>query len=1023
MNKVQKRKSSTSVALRVIPVLIAVFTVSILFFARDYLAMRYHYDFSSVAQVASGTDGSVILVDQGKSVIEILDERNRLQKRLKGEDEDRFYYAELVLKDGENLYIADTEYDEEDQSKVKKRLLSLKGSEQKILFEQEYDLSKGAAGSENEILEFQVWEGGIYFLLKVDYGLELYRIEEGDSEPALLERYYCGDELNDASIDLGSGEVAIAVKRGYIRIFDPMKNTWVTMPTEREHLMPNRVVIRDHRVYFADLYENQVCVYDRVAQVQAPGEKAQEAEDLSGGVISELLQVEGKPVSLEVSSDGKAVLVGSSNGFYTVTEQGIRHIEGANYRYFYVTVILWVVFGLAVFGLLWTAARIFVLLKSVWQNENAIRVSIVVLAVAVVSCFVAYSLMDELFGKEEDTLIDNMKLFADLMAQQTDAEAILRMEGETFYGTSAYKTLRQPLDGMIESAAVEGKYYRYTIYTMVDNEIRYCLNYNDDVMCWERFDLAGDSYYRQVFETGNSYALSTRDAEGTWISLLTPIETKEGEVAALLEVRMDMGLRNRDKNTAIRNTIFNVFCTTAVVLMLILEGVLLLSFLEKKRKLTTDEQLDLTNLIPLRGLIFFTNAADSIQDAFVAILCAELYRGQLPIPDSVAIALPLSAQLLMLALFSSFMGSAGEKHGPAKVMGYGFLVQGAGCLCCVLTGSYFGVLAGKMMIGAGMGTVYVNCYAVAAKGKTEDSSAKAFTAISAGSLSGVTIGAGLSSVFLTIGGWRLVYLVGAILLAAAFLVTLSAKKAEARVKALEDSEKRAKAAVLQSKDMAGGGEGSPVVSKEKGKRGKAESGIGAFLWNAPIMGYFLLILLPFMMSLAYREYFLPLAAGENNVSEVSISRFYLLCGLVFLYVGPVVTNFLMKRLGTLRSVYLASSLMAAAMLLYVIRPDIGTVFFGMVVLSFVTSFSYGCMYTFFGSLPQVVKYGEAKSMEVYTVFESIGSTAGPLAYGVLLSFGDRLGLTIFGGIMLGFTAVYAMIMKGNGKKSLQEQQA
>ena len=81
------------------------------------------------------------------------------------------------------------------------------------------------------------------------------------------------------------------------------------------------------------------------------------------------------------------------------------------------------------------------------------------------------------------------------------------------------------------------------------------------------------------------------------------------------------------------------------------------------------------------------------------------------------------------------------------------------------------------------------------------------------------------------------------------------------------------------------------------------------------------------------------------------------------------------------------------------------------------------MYTFFGSLPQVVKYGEAKSMEIYTVFESIGSTAGPLAYGVLLSFGDRLGLTIFGGIMLGFTAVYAIIMKGNGKKSLQEQQA
>ncbi len=986
------------IIIRAVPVAFMLAAVMILVFGMDLVRMKPHYAFSTVAQAAFGTDGGVVVVDQGKTAIEFLDANHRLVKRLKGERDDSFYYAEQVLADGNTLYIADTVYDRLDQTRVKKRLVALAGREQRILFEQEYDLTAGT-DSGNEILEFQVYEGKVYFILSVDYGLELYRIEEDSDAPVLVERYYCGDKLNDASIDLESGEVAIAVKRGFVRIFDPAGQKWVTLTTDSEHLMPNCIAIRNRQVFFSDLYENKVYRYD--------------VERQDG--IDTLLQMDGKPVSLEVSADG-SVLVGNATGFYLATDTGIDHIGGGNYRDYAVTVLLRVVLVIAGLCVLWTLFLLSKKLGRFLKNENSIRVVIVVLAVAVVSCFVAYSLMDELFGKEEENLIDNMKLFAELMAEQTDTQAISRMEGETFYGTSAYKALRQPLDVMTAQAFLEGKYYRYTIYTVDENGVYFVCDYDDDVMCGEPYDIGDATYYRKAVETGNSYALSTRDVEGTWISLITPLKDAGGEIVALLEVRMDMSLRNREKNTAIWNTVFNVFCTTAVVMMLILEGVLLLSFVEKKQKLTIVERLDPTCVIPLRTLIFFTNAADAMQDAFVAILCAELYKGQLPLPDSVAVALPLSAQLLMLALCSSFMGSVGEKHGAARVMGGGLLVQCMGCLCCMLTGSYFGVLIGKMLIGAGMGTVYVNCYAIAAKGKTEESSARAFTEISAGSLSGVTIGAGLSSVFLTIGGWKLVYAVGAVLLFASFLVAVSSKESKLQSNVAKNGKTPAEGALAQNGEkLPEGVLAAEDIGKEEDTAQK-RSGIKEFMFNAPVLGYFLLILLPFMMSLAYREYFLPLVAGENNVSEVNISRFYLICGLAFLYLGPVITRFLMKHLGMLGGIFLASSLMAAAMLLYVVRPSMGMVFFGMVMLSFVTSFSYGCMYTFFGELPQSVRYGEAKSMEVYTVFESIGSTAGPIAYGVLLSFGNRLGLTIFGAGMLVFAGIYALIMRRYKKR-------
>ncbi|MBO4514437.1 MAG: MFS transporter, partial [Lachnospiraceae bacterium] len=936
MGKLNRKASFGKYGRWIVVALLLVLAASVLFGGRDYLARRYRYEFSSIGLASFGPDGKVILVDDGKRTIDVLDADGRMQKRIKGESEESFYYAEQVLAEGDVIYVADTVYDEVDQAKVKKRLLALTDKTQTILFEQDYDQSVTLETEMEDIMEFQVWKGEVYFLLRVDYGLELYRINRDRPEPSLVERYYCGDVLNDASIDLESGEVAIAVKRGFVRVFDPERSAWVTLPFDREHLMPNLVQIRCGRVYFSDLYENQVWTYDQEG-------------------FQELLKVSGKPVSLEVSQDGTRVMVSNSTGYYVVTEQGTTYVSGANDKYFAVTVVLWVILGGVALLLLWLLRWVLSKLRRYLRGENSIRVLLVVMATVVVSGFVAYSLMSELYQKEEDTMIGNIKLFAELMREQTNAEAILQMKDEGFYGTSSFKKLREPLDEMIWKSYEEQKYYYYDIFTVSEKGVLHVANYDDRVMCCEPYAGQDCSYYEKVIETGNSYALSITDEEGNWLYVLIPVTDKEGVPVAVLEVGTDLSLRNRERTVAIRETALNVVCSTAVVLMLVLEGVLFLGFLENRRRVAGSKDADLPGVVPIRMLIFFTNAADSLQDAFITILCIQLYKGQLPIPDSVAVALPLSAQLLALALFSSFMGTMGEKKGASRVMGYGLLVQCAGCLVCVLTGSYFGVLIGKVLIGAGMGTVYVNCYAVAAKGRTQESSAKAFSMITAGCLSGVTIGAGIASVLLTIGGWKVVYVAGALLLMLSVYVAFSAARSEKRLLQREEYVREA----LEEGDM------TPEEGARELQVGGDESIIEqpqtalGFLFQRRIIWYFILILLPFMMSLAYREYFLPLIAEENGVSEVTIGRFYLFCGLAFLYVGPWITDQLMKRLGALRSSLFAYALMGVVLLMYVLIPTVTVVFIGALILSFVTAFAYGCMYTFFGMLPESQRYGEA----------------------------------------------------------------
>ena len=540
------------------------------------------------------------------------------------------------------------------------------------------------------------------------------------------------------------------------------------------------------------------------------------------------------------AEDGTRVMVSNSTGYYVVTEQGTTYVSGANDKYFAVTVVLWVILGGVALLLLWLLRWVLSKLRRYLRGENSIRVLLVVMATVVVSGFVAYSLMSELYQKEEDTMIGNIKLFAELMHEQTNAEAILQMKDEGFYGTSSFKKLREPLDEMIWKSYEEQKYYYYDIFTVSEKGVLHVANYDDRVMCCEPYAGQDCSYYEKVIETGNSYALSITDEEGNWLYVLIPVTDKEGVPVAVLEVGTDLSLRNRERTVAIRETALNVVCSTAVVLMLVLEGVLFLGFLENRRRVAGSKDADLPGVVPIRMLIFFTNAADSLQDAFITILCIQLYKGQLPIPESVAVALPLSAQLLALALFSSFMGTMGEKKGASRVMGYGLLVQCAGCLVCVLTGSYFGVLIGKVLIGAGMGTVYVNCYAVAAKGKTQESSAKAFSMITAGCLSGVTIGAGIASVLLTIGGWKVVYVAGALLLMLSVYIAFSAARSEKRLLQREEYVREA----LEEGDM------TPEEGARELQVGGDESIIEqpqtalGFLFQRRIIWYFILMILP-----------------------------------------------------------------------------------------------------------------------------------------------------------------------------------
>lgn len=611
------------------------------------------------------------------------------------------------------------------------------------------------------------------------------------------------------------------------------------------------------------------------------------------------------------------------------------------------------------------------------DRNNAFRIMLVVGAAVSVSLTVSYSALTQTMAGQSDMLIQNMSLFAEILREEIDTKELEAVNGSEDYHSDAYMRVKAPLDRLIDESYDKEIYYYYLIYDAEGDYIRCLIDYEDTTPCGYPIYVYGDNDYTRAL-TQNTEIVVADDTSsyGAWVFTLLPVTDSEGRVIAELEVGTSLDRITAEKREILFELVCTIFNSAVVVVMLLLEVLFLISFLERRAKIPRQRR-GITDQIPLRSIVFLAYMTDSMQDAFIVLLCDRLYNGGLPVSREVAAALPMSLQLLLAAVFSPIGGSLAEKIGVKKVMCAGFIAQMSGFVICLASSGYMGLLIGKAWIGIGMGMIYVTANTAASMGAGSQTQT-AFADVAAGVLSGVTIGVGIGSLLLSAGSYKLVYLTGAGLLALGLVMALFAKNV--------------------------------VPQKEKRRRCAADT--VRFLFHRKIMGFFLLLLIPFMIALSYREYFFPLYMERFGIDEIQIGRIYLACGLAALYAGPCLSGRLLRRLGAKRSVMLASFGMAANMGIFVLFPNAASVTAGLIVLSFIISFAYTCQYTYFEQLPECRAFGEGSAMGIYSMFESLGQTLGPVVYGLALMRGQRMGIALLSAAMAGMLVLFALTAMG-----------
>ncbi len=943
---------------------------------RSLLTQKSTYTLMSSSAISVGHDGNTLVIDNGKKTLLVLDRDDRLVQRLDGGSlSDTFFYAcHAAQTDDGRIYLAEIAYGDRGNLLDRERIIRLNAVGADTLFETDYtDWAREETPLQyGRILEIQASGNQLWFLLKTADALELKRIEP-DGRIAEVASVPVSGVLHAAAYDIRTNRIITADRHGNITVTDPDSRESRLMETP-ESLMPNSLCARNGEVYYTELQGRSVHHFSLEG-------------DMTDRVVCTL---ESIPFTLGVSDDGQNVVVTDQAGFYkltgneTHTGAAAEYVSSARVLYYGRVILIWAMAVISALCILYQLIRIVILvIRSARKNERTLRVLLIVTGTLTVSFIIGNSLLSQLMDNSTFSIEKQVALFSELLNAEINRQDLLELDSADDYGSAAYTDLKATLDRHTWKSYDRGDYYYYILYRIIDGNVAMVMDFEDTMPCARPMypDDPEDNEYAAVLHTGKDVLVSEISAYGAWVFQLTPVYDDMGQIIGELEVGQSLDSLQRQQNALRREQTLQAATSTIVITMLLLEFTFLIAFLQRKREFIT---LDQTEKVPLRTMMFLIYLADSMQDAFIAILCTQLYQGGLPVPDGVAVALPMSAQLLMMALLSLFAGRMVEKHGSRSILTLGMLVLLAGFICCPVTGTYWGVLAGKMLIGSGMGIVYVSCNTVASAGSTSEKVAAAFADVSAGTISGLTIGAGLSSMLLSRGRWQYVYIISAVIATIGVLLAFTSSSVH-------------------------------LVNRNTGEADPQILSIPRFFLNRRVLGFFMLILLPFMMALSYREYFFPLYAAEHGMTEVRIGQIYLVCGMMVLYIGPVLSSWLIRHLGSFWSVVLASGLMAANMLLFILYPSMTSVLAGVVLLSVVISFAYTCQYSYFEQTPESAAFGEGRSMGVYSVFESLGQTVGPIVYGALLTFGYRKGIGIFCTAMLFMLLSFVILMRRTRK--------
>lgn len=573
-----------------------------------------------------------------------------------------------------------------------------------------------------------------------------------------------------------------------------------------------------------------------------------------------------------------------------------------------------------------------------------------------------------------------------------DKEAIKEINSPDDYDGEAYAIVRESMNNLFLSGSESTSDFYVQIYTIQQENIitvTYCLQ--EDTGAVYPYDWAFEGSDEEMIlnsKTGKTYS-STKSSEGSYLFVLNPILDDEGNAIGLIEVGTDLSNFQNEYMNLLWNLLINIAAITVVVVLIIIE---VLAFLEGREEYIKRKHEDKYVILPnglLRVLVFIIFFVTNLSTGFLPNYAMKISSDNQVIPKEILAAIPISAEVIVGAIFSIWGTYVIKKLGEKRATFISSVGIVAGFALRLIPNIWV-LTIGNALIGAGWGILLLIVNTMIALKDEEEEKDSGFADYSAAALNGVNCGVVFGGLLTNWFSYRLIFVFSAVI---SLTILFYSKK-------------------YLSKEILRHAEDRQEKSKEK-----QEISFVRFIFNGKILSYFVMIVIPIIACGYFLNYMFPILGSEYGLSDVNISYGYLLNGICVICLSGVLTRLFSNKVDKRLSLIISVLLYAVAFLTVAHFQNIYSILAALILLGISDSFGLPIQTGYYTDLEIVKKYGYDKAIGIYSLFENSAQAAGSFVFSFVLIFGVSTGLNIVTGVIVILSFIFLLIsMIGKNKK-------
>jgi predicted MFS family arabinose efflux permease len=197
-------------------------------------------------------------------------------------------------------------------------------------------------------------------------------------------------------------------------------------------------------------------------------------------------------------------------------------------------------------------------------------------------------------------------------------------------------------------------------------------------------------------------------------------------------------------------------------------------------------------------------------------------------------------------------------------------------------------------------------------------------------------------------------------------------------------------------------------------RRKQESGsLAGFLAKPAVLATLILLVIPYVLSLSFTSYFMPVYGIENGLRESNIGQLILLNGLFAILFGTSLCEFVSRKIPTKLIIVLSLALNAGALYLFSLDMSVRMLVIVICILAVINIFSLTNIQTYYATLYQNAGISSSKALGVYSAVENASMALGPVVFSYIASENIAPRMRVLAVVLLGSLLFFTLFSRNS----------